>query len=350
MSRRFDSKAQCVCTVRGSINHDEYFHVNHIVRPGETLSSYGHESRVGGKGANQAVAIARAGGKAQFYGAIGQDGLWIRDRMSAFGIDVSGIIVAEEPTGRALIQVEKSGENSIILYPGANFSELHEERFKNIGDRWFPESSHILVQNEIPLRSTYYALENAKGATVIMNPSPLPSPSEIRNFPWHLVDWLIVNEEEARELYESVAESAASNTPMSIRQLVFHLSAERAFERTNIVCTLGADGVLAFVPAFHRPQTEHEAPSFMHLPAAKLLGEVRDTTGAGDCFTGYFVKGLMDFGPHAVVGTDIKEHDVARILKTCVQAAGMCVEKRGTIDSIPTKAEVEERMFSVANN
>jgi len=79
--------------------------VSHIVRPGETLSSHGHESRVGGKGANQAVAIARAGGSGvvQFYGAIGQDGLWIKERMEGHGIDVGGIIVAEVVTCSSLV-------------------------------------------------------------------------------------------------------------------------------------------------------------------------------------------------------------------------------------------------------
>jgi len=214
----------------------------------------------------------------------------------------------------------------LVLFPGANFSELHEEKFKQKGAGWFPETTHLLVQNEIPLQSTTYALHNAKGATVIMNPSPLPSPVEIRDFPWNLVDWLLVNEEEARELYKSVSEwrnesSSLDAATLTIRQLVLNLSAEPAFERTNIVCTLGPEGVLAFVPTFHRPKAGNEVPSFIQLSAAKLQGNVRDTTGAGDCFTGYFVKGLMEFGPGAVVGTDIKEDDIVRILKTCVQVS-----------------------------
>ncbi|KDR80478.1 hypothetical protein GALMADRAFT_136953 [Galerina marginata CBS 339.88] len=336
---------KCICTVRGSINHDEYFHVQHIVRPGETLSSRGHESRVGGKGANQAVAIARAGGSVRFYGSIGQDGTWIKDRMESYGIDVGGILIADEPTGRAIIQVDEEGENSIILFPGANYSELHEKTFTQQGDGWFPNTTHLLLQNEIPLRSTYYALQNAKNATVIMNPSPLPSAAEIRDFPWGKVDWLIVNEAEARELYQATAGSRAKAPgSLSTRELVFLLSAEPSFSTTNIVCTLGGDGVLVFVPRFHRPKTEHEAPSFLYLPAAKLLGDVRDTTGAGDCFTGYFVQGLMELGANAEVGNHINEHDIAQILKTCVHAAGMCVEQKGTIDSIPTRAQVEERM------
>jgi ribokinase len=210
------------------------------------------------------------------------------------------------------------------------------------------------------MQSTHYALQNAKNATVILNPSPLPSVSEIREYPWDKVDWLVVNETEAEGLYLSMEGTPPPS--VSIREVLIMLSAQPLFKETNIVCTLGADGVLAFIPTFHRPITSHEAPSFIYMPAVKLRGEVRDSTGAGDCFTGYFVQGLMEFGPHAVVGKDIKELDITRILKRCVyvsdralgcsvfnaffKAAGMSVEKAGTIDSIPTRGEVEERMAS----
>ena len=158
---------------------------------------------------------------------------------------------------------------------------------------------------------------------MILNPSPLPSPSEIREFPWHRVDWLIVNEAEAEGLYFSTSSGTEGTSPSSLstRELVVLLSAQPLFKETNIVCTLGADGVLAFVPTFHRPVTVHEAPSFIYVPAARLQGEVRDSTGAGDCFTGYFVQGLMEFCPDAVVGKDIKELDVMRILKRCVHVS-----------------------------
>lgn len=217
------------------------------------------------------------------------------------------------------------------------------------------------------MESIHYALQNAKNATVILNPSPLPSAGEIRKFPWNKVDWLVINETEAEGLYLSMLCTEETPSPsLSTREVLILLSAQPLFKETNIVCTLGADGVLAFIPTFHRPITSHEAPSFIYLPAARLQGEVRDSTGAGDCFTGYFVQGLMEFGPRAVVGKDIKELDITHILKRCVhvsvkalkhwclnayrflkfQAAGMSVEKSGTIDSIPTRAEVEERMAS----
>ncbi|KAG5642176.1 hypothetical protein DXG03_003439 [Asterophora parasitica] len=233
----------------------------------------------------------------------------------------------KDPTGRALIQIADSGENSIILFPGANHSPLHEKTWASRGsDLAFPECSHLLLQNEIHLESTLYALENARNATTIYNPSPMPSSSQIKSFPWDRVDWLIVNEGEAEDLYNALSEShgrrgASPAVSRSHRELLSILSAQPAFATTNIICTLGKDGVLAFIPAFHRPRTAHEAPSFMHFPAATLQGTIRDTTGAGDCFAGYFVQGLMEFGPHARVGREIREHDVAKVLKTCVQVS-----------------------------
>jgi len=188
---------------------------------------------------------------------------------------------------------------------------------------WFPETTHLLLQNEISPSSNYYALHRAVDATVIMNPSPLPSPNDIREYPWNRIDWLIVNESEAHGLYRAMRSSGTSATqsPIAVmpnRDLLFALSVLPKFENINIVCTLGADGVLAFLPTFHRPKTQHETASFMYLPAAKLMGGVKDTTGAGDCFTGFFVQGLMEFGPIAQVGKDIREHDIAKILKISV--------------------------------
>ncbi|KAF8068616.1 Ribokinase-like protein [Lyophyllum atratum] len=345
------SKPRSRCAIRGSINNDEYFYVKSIARPGETISSSRYEQRVGGKGVNQAIAITQAGGTADFYGTIGKDGLWVKDTVAKFGLDNSRILVSDVPIGRALIQVAESGENSIILFPGANHSRLHEETWAGRGSDYdFPESTHLLLQNEVHFESTLYALNNSKNTTTIYNPSPVPSTDQIKDFPWSKVDWLVVNEGEAEDLYNALCDPEGHHThpksgaPRSHRELLSILSAQPAFATTNIICTLGKDGVLAFIPSFHRPKTAHEAPSFMHFPAATLHGTIRDTTGAGDCFTGYFVQGLMQFGPHARVGREIREQDIAKILKICVQAAGMCVERQGTIDSIPTRSEVEARM------
>lgn len=183
--------------------------------------------------------------------------------------------------------------------------------------------------------STHYALQNARNATVILNPSPLPSPSEIREFPWHKVDWLVVNEAEAEGLYFSISGTEGTLSPsVSTRQLLISLSAHPLFKETNVVCTLGADGVLAFIPTFHRPITVDEGPSFIYLPAARLQGDIRDSTGAGDCFTGYFVRGLMEFGPNAMLGKDIKELDIIRILKISVYVSSVLISSASILDKL----------------
>jgi len=215
----------------------------------------------------------------------------------------------------------KGFPSCLVLFPGANHSKLHETQFVRKSEDWFPETTHLLLQNEIHIQSTHYALQNARNATVILNPSPLPSPDEILGFPWHKVDWLIINEVEAEGLHRSMSGTEGTPPSMSTQDLLISLSAQPFLKETNIVCTLGADGVLAFIPTFHRPITEGEAPSFIYLPAAILQGEIRDSTGAGDCFTGYFVQGLMELGPDAVVGKDIKELDITRILKICVHVS-----------------------------
>ncbi|KAG6853359.1 hypothetical protein C0991_005033 [Blastosporella zonata] len=149
----------------------------------------------------------------------------------------------------------------------------------------------------------------------------MPAAQEIKSFPWDKVDWLIVNEGEAEGLYHTLSSIESSTghtgTPKEILSL---LSARPELQKTNIICTLGKDGVMAFIPTFHQQgSSEHDSFSFLHIPAAVLQGTVRDTTGAGDCFTGYFVQGLMEFGSQAVPGRGIEERDVENILKTCVQ-------------------------------
>ena len=232
-------------------------------------------------------------------------------------VSVCALVLLNFGTSRPLIHL-------LVLYPGANHSELHEEQFMQESQGFFPETSHLLLQNEIHPRSMQYALDNARNATIIYNPSPLPSDQELSRFPWNKIDWLIVNEAEATGICRSLNRSRANTTAnMSTRELVFLLSAHPSFATTNIICTLGGDGVLAFIPTFHRPKTAHESPSFMHLQAAKLQGEIRDTTGAGDCFTGYFVQGLMEFGPYAKVGKTIREQEIARILKMSVYVSAI---------------------------
>lgn len=179
--------------------------------------------------------------------------------------------------------------NLLVLFPGANHSQELEERFAKSG---FPNSSHILLQNEIHPSSLLFALENApKDAVITFNPSPIPSKDQIKQIPWHRINWLIVNETESRELLDGLLSKKGSSS--GIEDLVRELSDKT---RSNVVCTLGGKGVIA----------HQQSGQIIDVAAIELgPGGVVDSTGAGDCFAGYFVAGLMASG----------EEDIKRILE-----------------------------------
>lgn len=208
-----------------------------------------------------------------------------------------------------------------VLFPGANHSEKIEAEEK----RWPPGATHVLLQNEISLRSTLKALDSAEKLTTIFNPSPMPSKKEIIEFPWQKVDWLIINQLEARSLLTSLE---LGDRPGNARGILEELSQHPALRTTRIVCTLGPDGVLANVPGV----------PMVYVPAASLQGPVVDTTGAGDTFAGYFVAELMSLGQQ-----EIREPEITRLLEKATRAAAICVERPGTVDSMPAAAEVERR-------
>ncbi|KIK64921.1 hypothetical protein GYMLUDRAFT_94406 [Collybiopsis luxurians FD-317 M1] len=322
------------CIVRGSIIKD-------IVRPGETISSHGMSKRAGGKGANQAVAVAKAGASVDLVGAVGEDGRWVVEYLKETGIN--------ESTGRAVIQLTDDGENSIILFKGANYAAHPKTTIS-------PETTHLLLQNEIPFEDTLNYLNAAAeiSAITIFNPSPMPSEEEIRTFPWDKLTWLIVNEGEASDMYKALSGgppqgilpgiSGSSYAHIPAYSTLLQLSSQ--IPKTNIVCTLGAAGVLALVPSHQETMEVHPSgtvPEAIFLPAAKLQNGVVDTTGAGDCFAGYMAAGLMNLHEQGL--TVLQRQDVISVLKRCVQAAGMCVEKRGAMESIPFAKDVDAMLL-----
>lgn len=182
-----------------------------------------------------------------------------------------------------------------------------------------PRTTHILLQNEIPLSETLAQLDAANDPSLpaplstMFNPSPMPTKEQLIAFPWDKLTWLIVNEGEASDMNKVLAPAGDVSVPtfdkdapyasLSAYPILLRLS--QCIPATNIVCTLGGAGVLAYVPCLQAP------PVF--LPAAKLQGTVRDTTGAGDCFTGYLVAGLMQLdGP-------LTPQSLVQVLRRCVQ-------------------------------
>jgi ribokinase len=161
--------------------------------------------------------------------------------------------------------------------------------------------THLLLQNEIPLSSTLSYLTTASSLGVIstFNPSPMLTPGQLRSFPWRSLSWLIVNEGELGDLLQAfeIPLSSSPDLRSKAEEELLALHKSKSFHPdVSIICTLGAQGILYFQPG--KPVG--------HLPAAKLLRPLKDTTGAGDCFAGYFVAGLM------------RGLELEQVLRTCL--------------------------------
>ena len=280
----------------GSLNIDLVYQVEHIARPGETIASSSHQVFAGGKGANQSAALARAGARVFHAGQVGPDGQWLVDKLAGLGVDVQHIRVGDVPTGHAIIQVDHHGQNSIVLFAGAN-TQIDRGAIDAALSR-FDRGDILLLQNEINDVSYIIAAASERDLTICLNPAPFGP--EVRAYPLGLVDLLIVNETEASGL-ASASELAA-------------LAA--LCPRAQIALTLGAAG------AQYRSPTER-----FHLPAPQV--EAVDTTGAGDTFIGYFLQGLT---------ASMTARDA---MARAVQAAALCVTRPGAMDSIPTIDEVD---------
>jgi ribokinase len=156
--------------VYGSLNIDLIFEVDHIVLPGETISSVSFSRNAGGKGANQAAALAKAGLEVYMAGKIGRDGEFLLQLLHAYGVDTGNVSVYEGGTGNALIQVDTNGQNSIVLYAGGNgdigLSEI--ERVFSM----FDAGDYLVMQNEISRAQDIIRAAKRRSLKVHLNPSP----------------------------------------------------------------------------------------------------------------------------------------------------------------------------------
>lgn len=189
-----------------------------------------------------------------------------------------------------------------VLNKGANYVSGQEKPCI----RW-EEYTHLVVQNEIPWATTvgYLNTAHSRGLISIFNPSPMPDSSELKTLPWHTIDWLLVNTGELDDLllhFNVSGGGAGSSVQEHAMSSCAALRDSLGLPRLSIVCTLGAAGVV-----YAHSQSGEDRSGF--VPCAKLQRPLRNTTGAGDCLTGYFVSGLM-----RSEGT----LDIDNILKTCV--------------------------------
>ncbi|MEX0777138.1 MAG: ribokinase [Phycisphaeraceae bacterium] len=285
----------------GSLNIDEVYAVERIARPGETVASRSRGLFAGGKGANQSVALARAGATVAHAGAVGEDGRWLIDKLAADGVDTQHIRVGAAPTGRAVIQVDHAGQNAIVLLAGANHAITAEQREQTLAG--FAAGDLLLVQNEINAVPELMRAAKARGMRVCFNPAPFTI--EVRDYPLDLVDVLVVNESEGEGL----------TTEREPRTIASEL-AWRNLEQ-DVIVTCGSQGVL------------HQRGDVCLSVEAVRVAAV-DTTAAGDCFIGYFLAGRA-------AGMDIE----AALRRAC-RAAAISVTRPGAMDSIPCRAEVDD--------
>jgi ribokinase len=294
--------------VVGSTNTDMIIRVPRIPRPGETVLGGEFAMAPGGKGANQAVAAARAGGAVTFVTRVGDD-LFGRQAVRNFegdGIDVRFVgLDAGAPTGVALINVDASGENSISVASGAN-ARLSPEDIGRVAEA-FAAADVILLQLESPLETVVAAAREARrhGVPVILNPAPARSLDDdlLRS-----VAVLTPNEHEA-EILAGIPVSGKADAKRAAGKL-----RERGPE--TIVLTLGSKGVYALGDGF-----EGMMPAFEVTPV--------DTTAAGDVFNGALAVALAE------------KRSLPDALRFAQAAAAISVTRPGAQPSAPTRAEVE---------
>jgi ribokinase len=302
--RRTEMTAQIV--VVGSINMDVVCRVPRAPEAGETVLGEDASFVAGGKGANQAVAAARLGGKVRMVGRVGSDsfGERMREGLRSEGIDVTQVGIDPVTSGVALILVEYGGQNRITVAPGAN-ARLAPAHVAAAASAW-PRDGLLLLQLETPLESVSAAMDHARaaGLQVILNPAPAqPLPPSW----WSRIDVLVPNETEAALL-----------TGMPLNGEPGARFAARELRRRGVRCvlvTLGEQGVLLVDDAGER------------MIAAPRVAAI-DTTAAGDTFTGALAVAL---------GEGLGLDDAARF---AVRAAALSVTRHGAQTSIPYRSEL----------
>ena len=221
--------------VFGSLNIDKVYSLEHFVRPGETISAMKMEQFCGGKGFNQAIAMRRAGNEVHFAGAVGQDGQILLANLERNGINRDHVKVTDGASGHAIIQLDKKGQNCIIILAGANGEITMEDVQRTLAD--FGAGDMIVLQNEISC-----------------------------------VDYLLVNETEG-------AAMAGAAEPDAILDAL-----HSRYPHLNVALTLGGDGSV-----YQNNQGQRFACGVHKVQAV-------DTTAAGDTFTGFFLSEMLRHG------------------------------------------------------
>ena len=278
----------------GSINIDLVYTVPHFPAPGETLTTLDHQRTLGGKGANQSIALARAGGDVRHIGATNREDEWLRAEMRGAGVGMSGVQDSSLATGHAIVSVSVDGENQILLFPGANHDIDMDDANATLDQAG--DGDWALLQNETNGGAEFVAAARHRGLKLAYSAAPFDAEITAGLLPH--TDLLIVNEGEAEALAAMLGRPAtAAGIP-------------------HLVITRGGDGA----------DYTGEAGSFQQ-PAFGV--DVVDTTGAGDCFFGYFLAELA-------VGVAVPQ-----ALRLASAAGALHVTRQGAGAVIPDRADVE---------
>lgn len=285
----------------GSLNLDFVYQVEHFVCPGETLSSTELQTFPGGKGLNQSVALSRAGAEVWHAGCIGQDGNILLEELRKASVHTELVETLETTrTGHAIIQVDTSGQNCILLFGGAN-QAISLKMIEQVLAQ-FEAGDWLLLQNEISSLPEIMKRASEIGMRIVWNPSPITP--EISQYPMQNVEYFLLNE----------VEGAALGGGSSPEEIMGGL--RKRFPSAKIVLTLGKDGAVCW---------DGRQEWFHPIFPVKTV----DTTAAGDTFTGYFLT---------AIGQGLSAEDA---LRQASAASALAVSRKGAAPSIPTRTEVD---------
>lgn len=284
----------------GSLNIDMVYQVPHIVKPGETISASDVKQFAGGKGANQSVALAKAGASVWHAGTIGNDGLWLLDLLQKFSVHTELVSRYEGSTGQAIIQVSDEGQNSIFLFGGGNRSNRKEDIDNALSH--FEEGDYLVLQNEVNLTSYIIEKAHARGMKICLNPAPYTD--EVKSWPLEMLDLLVVNEIEGQDL---------AGKKGSFEETLSELT--EMYPGMSILLTAGKEGAY-----FGQDETREYVPI--------IDSPVVDTTAAGDTFFGYYLAGRL------------KGMSVKAAMELATKASSITVSRPGAMESIPFEAEL----------
>jgi ribokinase len=295
--------------VIGSLNMDIIAVAPRLPIPGETLTGLRYLNEPGGKGANQAYAAAKLGGDVAMFGRVGADdhGLRMRANLHEVGCNIAAVRAIDGSSGVAVIFVAESGQNSIVVVPGANQRYLPSDFQADAPS--LAGAGFVLLQLETPLETVGAAAQEAhrRGARVILDPAPAPpksSPGLLR-----YVDILTPNEAEAAQLVNG------SPAQLNLEEARAVSGTLRAMGARTVIIKLGAQGCLLA-----------EGETAVLIPAPKV--NVVDTTGAGDVFNAALA---------------VASSEGASLVEACrfaVRAAALSVTRLGAQRSVPSRAEL----------